>query len=268
MNLTISDLTFSYTSEKVVLANVSISVASGSTVAFVGPSGCGKTTLLQIIAGIIGAESGARLSGRLSWDGADSTLNLRRHGRIGYMFQTPILLPHLNVVENVVFPLDASGRDREANRAKALALLGKLGLGQVANYLPDQLSVGMRARVALARMFATEPSLLLLDEPFTSLDVSWRITLYNQWRSAAQATRPTTALVTHDIQEAFLLAERVVILNTTGRVSQVIKCEQPKPQTFDLDAIRDYFRHISDIVEETQYAISRDVVASTLEQAA
>ena len=265
MKLEVEDLHFRYAADRAILSGVSMSVASGSTVAFVGPSGCGKTTFLQILAGILGSASAAKLGGRVLWDGAADTLALRRLGKIGYMFQVPVLLPHLNILDNVVLPLEACGqkKDKSANRAKALSLLAKLGLARVAGDLPDQLSVGMRARVALARTFATEPSLLLLDEPFTSLDVSWRIALYQQWRSSAQAQRTTTILVTHGVSEGFLLADRVVVFNTAGRYGKVFESDRPKQQTLDLDSIRDHLRGVGGTIEDVQYAINMDVVSST-----
>jgi ABC-type nitrate/sulfonate/bicarbonate transport system ATPase subunit len=263
MKLDISNLRFAYSADKVVINDISISIASGSTFAIVGPSGCGKSTFLQIIAGILSHEKGYVLKGNVSWDGAKNTEDFRRQLKIGYMFQTPILLPHLTIAENVTFPFCSESTRKSLNTSNAASLLESVGLSKFAGHFPDQLSVGMRARVALARTFATEPSLLLLDEPFSSLDVGWRLTLYNQWKLETQQRQLTTVLVTHDVGEAFLLAKRVAVMTTKGEIARVIECAEPRPSTFNLDSMRDFLHRIGDVVEETQYQISRDIVSAT-----
>jgi len=262
MNLDISHLTFAYAAGDVVLDDLSMSVATGSTVAVVGPSGCGKTTLLRLIAGILNRQNHNDLRGRVLWDGVADTEEFRRRGKIGYMFQTPTLLPHLSVAKNVVFPF-ISGSIERPKAMDAAGLLEQVGLSKYADYHPDQLSVGMRARVALARTFSTNPTLLLLDEPFSSLDIGWRLALYNQLWLEAKVSRPTIVLVTHDVSEAFLLASRVFVMNRNGKIASQIESQEQKPETASLDGTRAFFLRIADVVEQTQYQISQDIVAAT-----
>ncbi len=267
LNLDVQDIAFAYHPEKPVLRDVSFSVPSGRTVALLGPSGSGKTTLLQLIAGILRLDHAKGSTGTISWGGARDTLELRQQGRIGYMFQVPLLLPHLTLRRNVTLPLDAcrSGQGANDHQEKASSLLRGLGLAKLEDVYPDQLSVGMRARVALARTFATEPKLLLLDEPFSSLDISWRIELYRQWRQTSEAQGTTTVLVTHDVSEAFFLASHVYVMTTRGLISRVVESDPDKPASIDLDSMRRYVRGSADLIERVQYDINADVVNSRSE---
>lgn len=181
------------------LADLSLRIEPGEIVALVGPSGCGKTTFLNIVAGLDRDFDGdVRLARRP--DGAPA--------RIGYIFQEPRLLPWRTVGENVALVLPA-------HRAEPLVadMLKAVGLAEVRELYPTQLSVGMRRRVAIARAFAIEPDLLLMDEPFVSLDhdavEQLRELLLKLWQA-----RPTTVLfVTHDLREALVLADRLVLLS-------------------------------------------------------
>lgn len=189
----------------VALAGLSLQVAAGEFVALVGPSGCGKTTFLNIVAGLDRDFAG------------DVQLAPRPDGhpaRVGYVFQEPRLLPWRTVYENIALVLPP-------HRANAVVgdLLKAVGLPKVQDLYPPQLSVGMSRRVAIARAFAIEPDLLLMDEPFVSLDhdtvEQLRDLLLKLWHA-----RPTTVLfVTHDVREALVLADRLVLLSgTPGRV--------------------------------------------------
>jgi ABC-type nitrate/sulfonate/bicarbonate transport system ATPase subunit len=183
------------------LAGLSLEIQAGEFVALVGPSGCGKTTFLNIVAGLDRDFTGhVRLAPRP--DG--------RPARVGYVFQEPRLLPWRTVYENIALVLPAQ-------RAAAIVkdLLTAVGLAEAQDLYPPQLSVGMSRRVAIARAFAIEPDLLLMDEPFVSLDhdtvEQLRDLLLNLWHA-----RPTTVLfVTHDVREALVLADRLVLLSAT-----------------------------------------------------
>ena len=194
-----------------VLDDVSLRVERGELVALIGPSGCGKSTLLNIVAGLIAPTDG---SVRISEPGL----------RIGYVFQQPRLLPWRNVQRNVEFALEqipgrTAGKHETARRALALVNLE----GHERKY-PHQLSGGMQQRVALARGLAIEPGLLLLDEPFGSLDALTRSYLQEELLGIVRRARTTAVLVTHDIDEALLLADRVVVMSSRpGRIKSELR---------------------------------------------
>ncbi|MFD1332809.1 ABC transporter ATP-binding protein [Methylopila musalis] len=183
--------------ERALYRDFRLEIADGSFVAVLGPSGLGKTTLLNMIAGLDRA-----FEGEIRFTGGGGA------PRIGYAFQNPRLLPWRTVIENVTLPLDATPEAA----ARARALLGDMGLADAADVYPERLSVGMQRRVALARAFALEPDLLLMDEPFVSLDEANAERLRDLLAELV-ARRPTTVLfVTHDSREAVRLADRVVTL--------------------------------------------------------
>ncbi len=209
------------------LTDLSFSVPEGQFTCIVGPSGCGKTTLLNIIAGLdTSMEGTVRIGGVEPRDGP----------RIGYMFQTPRLLPWLTVLDNVRLVADARTGNGHAER-----LLRDMQLGDVLNAFPNRLSGGMQRRVALARAFVIEPRLLLLDEPFISLDAPvanrLRRLLLQLW-----SERPTTVLfVTHDLQEALYLADRILFMShSPGRIVLDTTVDIPRPRHPDDPAIREF----------------------------
>jgi ABC-type nitrate/sulfonate/bicarbonate transport system ATPase subunit len=186
-----------------VLKDWNLDVGEGEILCILGPSGCGKTTLLNLIAGLLVPDAG----------------EIRRPARLGYVFQEPRLLPWRTVRENIAFGLKARGVREEERRQVAGRLIGHMGLEPFADHYPHQLSGGMRQRVALARALAVDPELLLLDEPFKSLDVLLRLELVRllveEWRISP---RPII-FVTHEVQEAALVAHRVLIMR--GSPAQV-----------------------------------------------
>ncbi|WP_114394170.1 sulfate/molybdate ABC transporter ATP-binding protein [Oleisolibacter albus] len=199
--------------------HVDLSIASGELMALLGPSGSGKTTLLRIIGGLDFADSG-----QLLIDGVDSTVSEPHARRVGFVFQHYALFRHMTVFENVAFGLRvARRRPRPAEAAirdKVMGLLDLVQLAPLAQRYPNQLSGGQRQRVALARALATEPSVLLLDEPFGALDAKVRKDLRRWLRDIHKGMGVTTVFVTHDQEEALELADRVTILHQ-GRVEQV-----------------------------------------------
>jgi sulfate transport system ATP-binding protein len=208
----------------VALDQVSLDVESGELVALLGPSGSGKTSLLRVISGLEAPNSG-----RVLFDGRDATDRSLRERNVGFVFQHYALFRHMSVFENVAFGLRVRPRssrpsDEEIN-TRVRQLLDLVQLGVLANRLPSQLSGGQRQRVALARALAVEPQVLLLDEPFGSLDAKVRKELRRWLRRLHDDLHVTSIFVTHDQEEALELADRVVIMNRS-RIEQVGTPEQ------------------------------------------
>ncbi len=201
----------------VAVDGVDLTVPAASFTALLGPSGCGKTTLLRIVAGLERADAGTvTLEGR-TVDGPDGVVAPERRG-VGLVFQEHALFPHLDVAANVAFGLRDVPRPARARRvAEVLELVG---LGGLERRRPGALSGGQRQRVALARALAPAPTLLLLDEPFSSLDAALRVTLRDEVRLILKEARQTALLVTHDQEEALSVAEQVGVM-FDGRLHQV-----------------------------------------------
>ena len=201
------------------LDQVSLKIPTGELVALLGPSGSGKTTLLRIIAGLEFADSGTVL-----FDGEDTTHRTARDRRVGFVFQHYALFRHMTVFENIAFGLKVRPRgvrpSKEKIQAKVHELLKLIQLKNLANRYPSQLSGGQRQRVALARALAVEPSVLLLDEPFGSLDAKVRLELRRWLRQLHDEVHITSVFVTHDQDEALEVADRIAVMNE-GRIEQV-----------------------------------------------
>ena len=204
-----------------VLGGVELEVEAGEIIALVGPSGCGKSTLLRLISGLDTRFAGTVHVGERDVCGPDAA--------VGVVFQEPRLFPWLNLTDNIAFGLP----DRGTARAEALVreTLDVVGLGQFAGALPKQLSGGMAQRAALARALVTEPQVLLLDEPFNALDAFTRMRLQDHLLAAWARYRPTLLLVTHDLDEAVYLADRVVLLSDRpSRVVDIIPVVPERPR--------------------------------------
>lgn len=201
------------------LNNVDLEIPAGQLVALLGPSGSGKTTLLRIIAGLEFADSGT-----VQFDGQDITDRTARERRVGFVFQHYALFRHMTVFENIAFGLRVRPRrlrpSEEEICAKVHELLGLIQLQNQARRYPSQLSGGQRQRVALARALAVEPSVLLLDEPFGSLDAKVRLELRRWLRQLHDEVHITSVFVTHDQEEALEVADQVAVMNE-GRIEQV-----------------------------------------------
>jgi iron(III) transport system ATP-binding protein len=197
------------------LSNIDLEIAKGEFVCFLGPSGCGKTTLLRIIAGLE-----VQSAGRIELAGRDiSTLPPARRD-YGIVFQSYALFPNLTVADNVAYGLTNRKVPRQQAMARVAELLALVGLpGSEAKY-PAQLSGGQQQRIALARALATAPRLLLLDEPLSALDAIVRVKLRQEIRSLQRQLGVTTIMVTHDQEEAFAVADRIVVMNQ-GAIEQV-----------------------------------------------
>lgn len=197
-----------------VVDDISLEVNEGELVALLGPSGGGKSTVLRIIAGLEPADSGEVWLGETRADGVDP-----RHRRVGFVFQHYALFRHMSVAANIEFGLRVRGVGSGERRKRADELLELVGLQGLGDRYPSQLSGGQRQRVALARALAPEPKLLLLDEPFGAVDAKVREELRVWLRRLHDRIRATTILVTHDREEAFAVADRVVIIRD-GRIEQ------------------------------------------------
>ena len=191
--------------ETEALKGVSLKIAPGEFVAIIGQSGCGKSTLLSLISGILKPTDGEVLV-----DGQAVTGPTRK---VGYMLQQDYLFEWRTILENAVLGAEIQGADMGGARERAVQLLTRYGLGQFLHHLPRQLSGGMRQRVALARTLCTEPDVVLLDEPFSALDSQTRIALADEVAEILRRERKTAILVTHDIGEAIILADRVVVFS-------------------------------------------------------
>ena len=198
---------------------IEVSVAAGTTLAVLGANGSGKSTLLHLIAGLVAADDGHVAWNGTRFDDGAGTYVLPERRPIGYVFQTPRLFPHLTVLDNVAFGLRGSGTEKSTARARATAELAALELEGFANLRPDALSGGQAQRVALARTLVTEPSIALLDEPFTAIDAAARPAVRADTMRRLAAFGATTLLVTHDHDEAEAVTDQALEL-VDGRVAR------------------------------------------------
>jgi sulfate transport system ATP-binding protein len=203
------------------LRDINLQVKTGELVALLGPSGSGKTTLLRIIAGLDFADEG---SGQILYAGQDVTPKNAYQRRAGFVFQQYALFQHLNVTDNIAFGLKVRPAATRPSKSEILervqALLKLVQLENLANRYPSQLSGGQRQRIALARALAIEPQVLLLDEPFGALDAKVRKELRRWLRNFHDETHLTSLFVTHDQDEAFEVADRVVVMSQ-GKIEQI-----------------------------------------------
>jgi len=205
------------------LERVELAIRESEFLAIVGPSGCGKSTLLRLVAGLLSATSGeVRLEG---------TRVTRPQTNLGIVFQNPVLLDWRSALDNVLMQVELRSRDPRAYRERALRLLEQIGLKDFADRYPYELSGGMRQRVAIARALIHDAPLLLMDEPFGALDAltreQMRIDLEELWMQTAK----TVLFITHSIDEAVLLADRVIVMSPRpGRIEQVYEIALPRPR--------------------------------------
>ncbi|NBI28037.1 ABC transporter ATP-binding protein [Chengkuizengella marina] len=212
------DVSHVYVSEQQALLaveNIDLSIESGEFVSFVGPSGCGKTTILSILAGLIKPSQG---SVSIFNQEISSPSN-----KIGYMLQHDYLFPWRTILNNALVGLDIMKKLNAETKSHTMYLLNEMGLSDTFDLYPDQLSGGMRQRVALVRTLATQPDILLLDEPFSALDYQTKLKLEDLVFETLKTHNKTAILVTHDISEAVAMSDRVVILNRNpGRIHKIM----------------------------------------------
>jgi sulfonate transport system ATP-binding protein len=203
------------------LDGVSLEVPPGEILVIIGGSGCGKSTLLRVISGLEQPSQG-----RVLLDGDTITAP---HEKIGIIFQEPRLLPWLCVADNVGFGL--GHRPAPERRARVAAALERVGLTEKARMWPRELSGGQAQRVAIARALVPRPQVLLLDEPFSALDAFTRADLQDHLLGLWADFRPTLVMVTHDVEEAIVLADRIMVMrNRPGRISEDIRSDLPRPR--------------------------------------
>lgn len=210
----LKDLVKSY-GEKTVLRNFNLSIGEGEMVALLGPSGCGKSTSLKILAGLEQADSGEVII-----NGRDVSGLPTRKRNLGIVFQAYSLFPHMDAVDNVAYGLKIRGVDAGARRKRAEELVELVGLHEHAAKYPGQMSGGQQQRVALARALAVEPEVLLLDEPLSALDAKVRVQLRDEIRRIQLQEGIATLMVTHDQEEALVMADRIGVMNE-GVIAQI-----------------------------------------------
>lgn len=202
---------FTKTSAVTALNDISLDVQEGEFVSFLGPSGCGKTTLLSIIAGLLDPTVGQVMLEGNSVNNAEN--------QIGYMLQQDYLFPWKTIEENILLGLKISGSLEDSKKREVISLLEQMGLENVGSLYPKQLSGGMRQRVALVRTLATEPKLLMLDEPFSALDYQTKLKLEDLVSNTFKSFEKTAILVTHDIGEAIAMSDRIFLFSPSpGRL--------------------------------------------------
>ena len=216
----IDGVSVSYDGAAMAVDDVSVSVAAGSIVSLLGPSGCGKTSLLRAIAGLERPAAGSISIGGRAVSGPGAWVK-PEHRSVGMVFQDGALFPHLTVAQNVEFGLNAAHirADRTERAARVAELLDLVDLAGLDERLPETLSGGQRQRVALARSLAPNPSVLLLDEPFSALDAGLRVHVRAEVARILREVGVTSIFVTHDQDEAFVLGDRVAVMRD-GRVEQ------------------------------------------------
>lgn len=236
------------------LTDISLSLAREEFVAVVGQSGCGKTTLLRILAGLIRPTVGeVRAAGRSLWHG--TVRDRETVGKLGLVFQDPNLFPWYSVEDNIALPLKLRGVARHSRLRRARDLCELVGLEGFERSYPRELSGGMRQRAAIARALSYRPEILLMDEPFGALDALTRDKMNLELQSIAAATRATVVLVTHAINEAVFLADRVVLLSPRpGRLRSVTPVPFARPRALDLETQPEF----QDIARELRHQLEED----------
>lgn len=210
------------------LRDVSFNADAGEFVSIIGPSGCGKTTIVRMIGDLI-----APTSGTISVDGMSPSM-ARENRRFGFVFQRATLLEWRDLKGNVMLPLDVLRWPRDRKRRRTEALLELVGLAEFANHHPDQVSGGMQQRVSIARALSFDPGILIMDEPFGALDMITRDRMGFELLRIWKESQKTVLFVTHSIEEAVLLSDKVVAMGARpGQVQEVVEIELERPRTIE-----------------------------------
>jgi len=219
----------------IALDDINFTVEHGSFISLLGPSGCGKTTLLRIMGGLLRPSQGEILvGGRPLYPGNQRGPDKGIINSIGFVFQDPNLLPWRSIIRNVTLPLELQKASKSERTRRAQAMLELVGLDTklFAQAYPRQLSGGMRQRVAIARSLVYDPLILLMDEPFGALDAMTRETMNLELQRIWQESGKTVILVTHSLQEAVFLSDKVIMLSSRpGRISDTVTIDLPRPRT-------------------------------------
>ena len=218
-------LTFGSGRGRAVLENISFDVREGEFLCIVGPSGCGKTTLLRLLAGLLKPTCG-----EIDFQG-ERVIGASRSRAIVFQDYPNALLPWRTVAGNVALSLEACGVARDDRAAAIDTLLAKMGLRHAADQFPSQLSGGMQQRVQIARCLAQQPKIMLMDEPFGALDAITRQTLQDELLAIAAEQRMPVVFITHDLEEAIYLGDRVIVLGTNpGHIAELVNVDLPRPR--------------------------------------
>jgi NitT/TauT family transport system ATP-binding protein len=239
--------------ELTALDDVSFDVAPGEFLAVIGPSGCGKSTLFNIIGGLLGGYQGRVAVGGETISGP--------HASIGMVFQEESTFPWRNVVDNVAFPLEIAGVARRERIDRARRFVSMVGLDGFERRYPSELSGGMRQRVSMARTLASEPKILLMDEPFASLDEQTRLLLGDKVLQIQQQLKQTMLLITHNITEAVQLADRILVMSyRPGRVKRIVDIKLPRPRTSEIVSSEAFGRYVAQIWSDLREEASRGMI--------
>jgi NitT/TauT family transport system ATP-binding protein len=240
------------------LDQVSFAVKPGEFLSLIGPSGCGKSTLFNIIGGLLSGYDGRVL--------VDGTAIAGSHREIGMVFQEESTFPWRSTLDNVAFPLEVAGVAKPERYARARELIKLVGLDGFENRYPAELSGGMRQRTAIARTLAFAPKILLMDEPFASLDEQTRLLLGDKVLQIQQTLKQTTLLITHNIAEAVQLSDRVAVMTfRPGRVKRIFDIDLPRPRTSEIVASAAFGQYVAkiwnDLREEASKGLSESEAA-------
>lgn len=211
------------------LTGVNLDIYKGEFISLLGPSGCGKTTLLRMVADLLEPSEGTvRISGM-------TPREIRLQRKFGFVFQSAVLFDWRTIEQNIELPLETMGFRKKERRARSKEMLEMVGLSAFAKHFPGQLSGGMQQRVNIARALSIEPEILLMDEPFSALDEFTKEKLHEDLLRIWRKTNKTVLFVTHNIQEAVFLSDRVCVLSPhPGRLSAVVDINLPRPRNLDM----------------------------------
>lgn len=238
--LTVSNVTLSYEKENVI-EDISIELHDNELVCLLGASGGGKTTLFHVIAGLYTPDSG-----RVLLNGEDIT---GKPGHISYMLQKDLLLPYRTVEDNVALPLFIRGEKKKAAREQASRLFEEFGLSGTQRKYPHQLSGGMRQRAALLRTYLFSGEVALLDEPFSALDTLTKGDMHRWYLDVMEKIRLSTLFITHDIDEAIFLSDRIYLLTgTPGKITAEIRVREPKPRREEFKLCEEFLAYKREIL--------------------
>ncbi len=230
--------------------DVSFGVKPGEFLSVIGPSGCGKSTLFNVIGGLL-----AQTEGQVSVAG--ETIN-GPHKSIGMVFQEESTFPWRNVTDNVAFPLEIVGMAKAERVERARHFIRLVGLDGFENRYPTELSGGMRQRVSLARTLASEPKILLMDEPFAALDEQTRLLLGDKVLQIQQDLKQTTLLITHNITEAVQMSDRILVMTyRPGKVKRIVNIDLPRPRSSEIVGSEAFGRYVAQIWADLREEASR-----------
>jgi NitT/TauT family transport system ATP-binding protein len=230
--------------------DVSLTVAPGEFLGVIGPSGCGKSTLFNMIGGLL-----AGYEGRVSVAGEAVS---GPHQAIGMVFQEESTFPWRTVIDNVAFPLEIAGMAKAPRYEKARHFVDLVGLSGFERRYPAELSGGMRQRVSMARTLASEPKILLMDEPFAALDEQTRLLLGDKVLQIQQELHQTTLLITHNITEAVQLSDRILVMTyRPGKVKRIVEIDLPRPRTSEIVSSEAFGHYVAQIWSDLREEASR-----------